>query len=271
MLVHRRKFLSSSLAASALALNAPRINAATQDSEKQTSGRQYYELRRYHLVSGPQQKLTNSFLEQALIPALNRLGMQPVGVFDLYLGPQTPSLYVLIPSTSIEALVNVESRLAQDQEYMRTGAPFLSAPAKEPPYERVESSLMIAFEGHPQLTVPPVTAQKGSRVFQLRTYESPTNADHRRKVEMFHSGEFEIFRKAGFWDVFYGDTLIGPRLPNLTYMLSFPDLSELNAKWKAFGSDPDWKKLSSSPKFNYEAIVSNIANLILNPASYSQI
>ena len=269
--MHRRKFLSSSLAASALALETPVINAANQDSEKQTAGRQYYELRRYHLVSGPQQKLMSSFLEQALIPALNRFGMQPIGAFDLYLGPETPSVYVLIPSTSVEALVNVESRLAQDEEYMKTGAPFLSAPAKEPPYERVESSLMIAFEGHPQLTVPPVTAQKGSRVFQLRTYESPTNADHRRKVEMFNSGEFEIFRKAGFWDVFYGDTLIGPRLPNLTYMLSFPDVSELNAKWKAFGSDPDWKKLSSSPKFDYEAIVSNISNLILNPASYSQI
>ena len=254
-----------------MALNARTIDAAAQRSEKQTAGRQYYELRRYHLVSGPQQKLANSYLEQALIPALNRLGMQPIGVFDLYIGPQTPSIYVLIPSTSVEALVSVESRLGGDQEYMKAGAPFLSAPAKEPPYERIESSLMIAFEGHPQVTVPPVTAEKGQRVFQLRTYESPNDADHRRKIEMFHSGEFEIFRKAGFWQVFYGDTLIGPRLPNLTYMLSFPDLSELNAKWKAFGSDPDWKKLSSSSKFDYEAIVSNIANLILNPTSYSQI
>jgi hypothetical protein len=88
---------------------------------------------------------------------------------------------------------------------------------------------------------------------------------------MFNSGEFEIFRKSGFWDVFYGDTLVGPRLPNLTYMLAFPDLSELNAKWNTFIADPDWKKLSSSPRFNYEAIVSNISNLILNPTSYSQI
>ncbi|MGA8026054.1 MAG: NIPSNAP family protein, partial [Bryobacteraceae bacterium] len=114
-------------------------------------------------------------------------------------------------------------------------------------------------------------AQNGPRVFQLRTYESPSNRDHRRKVEMFHSGEFDFFQKAGFWQVFYGDTLIGSRLPNLTYMLSFPDLSEMKAKWDAFSSDPNWKILSSSPKFNYEAIVSNITNLILTPASYSQI
>ncbi len=95
--------------------------------------------------------------------------------------------------------------------------------------------------------------------------------DHVRKVEMFHSGEFGIFEKAGFWPVFYADSLIGDRLPNLTYMLSFPDLSELTAKWKAFMSDPDWKKLSGSSKFNYEAIVSNVTNLVLNPTKYSQI
>jgi hypothetical protein len=260
----RRSFLSAGIAASAFGLEA-------QEPKSQGHSREYYELRRYHLVSGPQQKLANTFVAEALIPALNRLGIQPVGAFDLYLGPETPALYLLLPSASLDTLVNAESRLSQDEEYQKAGSAFLKAPAKEPPYERMESSLMIAFEGHPNLTVPPATAQHGSRAFQLRTYESPTNHDHRVKVEMFNSGEFEIFRKAGFWDVFYGDTLVGPRLPNLTYMLSFPDLSELNAKWKAFGADPDWKKLSSSPKFNFEAIVSNISNLILNPTSYSQI
>ena len=84
---------------------------------------------------------------------------------------------------------------------------------------------MLAFEGWPKLTVPPVTATHGGRVFELRTYESPTDQDHRRKVEMFHSGEFDVFQEAGFWQVFYGDTLIGPRLPNLTYMLGYPSVA----------------------------------------------
>src|SRR4051794_11485521 len=78
-------------------------------------GREYYELRRYHMQTGPQQKLTNSFVADALIPALNRLGMKPVGAFDLYVGPETPSLYLLIPSTSLETLVNAEFRLARDE------------------------------------------------------------------------------------------------------------------------------------------------------------
>ena len=119
--------------------------------------------------------------------------------------------------------------------------------------------------------LPPATAQKSPRIFQLRTYESPSFQAHRAKVKMFHNGEFEIFRQAGFWQVFFGDSLIGPRLPNLTYMLSYPELGDLNKKWNAFFSHPEWKKLTSNSAFNYEAIVSNITNLILTPTSYSQI
>ncbi len=88
---------------------------------------------------------------------------------------------------------------------------------------------------------------------------------------MFHHGEFEIFHQSGFDQVFYGDALIGNRLPHLTYMLSFADLSELDAKWRAFTTNPDWKKLSSDPRYAFEQIVSNIDNQILTPTSYSQI
>ena len=154
---------------------------------------------------------------------------------------------------------------------MKVGAAFLNAPAMAPAFVRVESSLMIAFAGKPRLTIPPATAGHQARVFELRTYESPSDQDHQRKVEMFHSGEFDIFEKAGFWPVFYGDTLVGTRLPNLTYMLGFSDLAERNKKWEAFGSAPEWKKLTGSPRFAFEAIVSNITNLILTPTPYSQI
>jgi hypothetical protein len=233
--------------------------------------REYYELRRYHLESGPQTKLTNTYLEEALIPGLNRLGVKPIGAFNLEIGVETPSIYVLIPSNSLETLVRSEFRLREDDQYMKAGEAFLSAPAKEPAYTRVESSLMIAFEGWPKLIVPPVSGKEGKRVFELRTYESPSNADHQRKVEMFHSGEFDVFQRAGFWQVFFGDVLIGPRLPKLTYMLGFPDLSERNAKWKAFQTDPEWKKLTSSSRFNYESIVSNVTNVMISPTAYSQV
>jgi hypothetical protein len=135
----------------------------------------------------------------------------------------------------------------------------------------MESSLMQAFEKIPKLTLPAATAGNGPRVFELRTYESPSDQDHKRKVEMMQSGEEQIFAKAGFTQVFYGDTLIGSRLPNLTYMLSYESVSEREKKWNAFRNAPEWKALSSQPRYAFENIVSSITNVILTPTSYSQI
>jgi hypothetical protein len=264
--LQRRRFLASSLAASALTLAGKSEAQSTS-----TKPREYYELRKYLMQSGPQTKLTESYLSGALIPALNRLGMSPIGAFNLSIGPETPTLYVLIPSTSVESLVTSDLRLAQDQQFLEAAAPFWNAPAAAPPYIRIESTLLVAFEGWPKITPPPATAQHAKRMFELRTYESATNQDHVRKVEMFNKGEFEIFKKAGFDQVFYGDALIGPRLPHLTYMLSFADLTERDAKWDAFRNNPDWKKLSSDPRYAFEPIVSSITNLILTPTAFSQI
>lgn len=269
--MQRRKFLASSLAASALAAAAPAHSFDGGEGPESGSGREYYLLRRYDLRSGPQVKLTNQFFHDVFIPAANRLGITPVGVFNLVLGPQTPALYVLAPSASLTLLANLDARLEADPEYMKAGGDFLNAPATSPAYLRMESWLMLAFHGRPKLELPPMIASRAPRAFELRTYESPSERDHRRKIEMFHSGEFDIFRSAGFWPVFYGDTLVGSRMPNLTYMLAFHSLSERDKLWAAFGSSPEWKKLTHSPKFDFESIVTNVTNVILSPAPYSQI
>jgi len=267
--MRRRDFLTTSLAASALALAGGAQAAAAEPSK--ASEREYYQLRKYSLQSGPQTKLTDSYVSSALIPALNRLGIAPVGAFHLSIGPETPTLYVLLPCAKLDVLVRSQLDLASDEQFMKAAEPFWSAPAAAPPFLRVESSLLIAFAGHPKLTLPSPGAQPGARIFQLRTYESATPRDHARKVEMFHHGEFEIFRNAGIAQVFYGDTLIGPNMPNLTYMLSFHDLAELTAKWDAFFGDAAWKKLSTSARYGFEPIVSKVTNLILSPAPYSQV
>jgi hypothetical protein len=267
-MMQRRDFLASSLAASATLLTEPSFAAQAAPAEQP---RQYYELRKYRLQTGPQVQLAANYASTALIPALNRVGISPVGAFHLDIGPDTPALYLLLPCDHLDTLVNAKLRLRQDDAFLAAAAPFWNAPAANPAFVRVESTLLIAFEGWPQLTLPPSTANKAKRIFQLRTYESPSMRDHVRKVQMFHAGEFEIFRKAGFWNVFFGDALIGDRLPQLTYMLSYTDLTQMNELWAAFSSDPDWKKLQARPEFSYEPIVSNISNLVLGPAEYSQI
>jgi hypothetical protein len=263
--LNRRRFLSASLATSAVTL-APGAGAQPAPSQ----GREYYLLRRYFLQSGPQNGLTEHFIADALIPALTRRGMGPVGAFSVNIGPETPTCCVLIPSHSLEDLATLDLALAKDAEFLKVAEPFWNAPAPAPAFVRSDSTVLAAFEGWPRVTPPPQTAG-AKRVYQMRTYESPSYRDHVRKVEMFHSGEFDIFKAAGFRNVFFGDTLVGTRMPSLTYMLSFDDLAELNAHWAAFSGNPDWKKLSADPKYALESIVSNITNLILSPMSCSQI
>ncbi len=262
--MRRREFLTASLATSAAAL-AGNTQAVAENA------REFYQIRRYALISGPQLKLTETYLSGALIPALGRMGMGHIGAFKVDIGPETPTYYVVIPATNAAALAELDLHLAQDEEFLKAAEPFWSAPATAPAFQRVEYSLLAAFEGWPRLTPPPTSATKSKRIFQLRTYESPSYQAHIVKVKMFHSGEFEIFAKAGMSMVFFGDTLVGSRMPNLTYMLSFTDLTELDAKWNIFRNDPDWKKLSADARFAYESIVSNITNLILTPLDCSTI
>jgi len=269
--MERRKFLASTLAASALAVTAPGGALEAAQGGTPAKGREFYQLRRYHVNQGPQQKMCDDFFRDALIPALNRLSISPVGVFNLSIGPDTPSTYVLMPGSSAETLATVENQLEKDADYVKAGAPFLNAPAKEPPFDRMESSFLQAFEKWPKLVLPAATPTRGTRVFELRIYEGATDQDHRRKVEMMQSGEAEIFAKNGFEQIFYSETLIGPRLPSLTYMLCFDSLASRDKQWAAFRASDDWKAYSSQPKYAFEPIVSNITNLILTPAPYSQI
>jgi hypothetical protein len=54
-------------------------------------------------------------------------------------------------------------------------------------------------------------------------------------------------------------------------MLSFDDLAAREKLWHDFGSDPDWKKISSQPGVSDALTVSNISNAILRPLAFSLI
>ncbi len=259
--MERRDFVASAIAMAGAALSVGDGLAMA------SSSREFYQLRKYALQTGPQLALVQNYFEHALIPALNRMAMAPVGAFKLDIGPETPTYYLLIPASSVDALVTLDLRLTEDAEFMKASAAFWGAPASAPAFVRVESWLMSAFAGWPKIVAP-----KGDkRIFQLRTYESASYAGHVRKVQMFNEAEIGIFTRTGLAPVFFGDTLIGSRMPSLTYMLTFADVADLNAKWNVFVNDPAWKELSHRPQYADDEIVSNISNLYLSPLSGSQI
>ncbi len=178
---------------------------------------------------------------------------------------------VLIPHKSIESFATALDRVRSDADYQKAGAEFINAPAADPSYVRVEGSLLVAFEAIPKLEVPVAAKENKPRLFELRTYESHSKKANKKKIEMFNQGEIAIFRRTGLQPVFFGETLIGPRMPNLTYLLVFENMAAREKNWGAFGSDPEWKKLSGTPGYTDAEIVSNISNIFLRPTSYSQI
>ena len=270
--MERREFLAGLTGGIVMAGSAAEgAQQAGAGSSAQTAP-EFYAWQQFRMRSGTQQQRVGEFLQKAAIPALNRLGHQPVGVFTALAGAATPTLFVLVPLRGLEMLAAIEGQLARDSEFLQAGAAYLDAPATDPAYERRELSVLAAFSRFPRLQVPPQTAEKRPRLFELRTYESHSEKAHRAKVQMFEEmGEIAIFRRVGLQPVFFSHTLIGPRMPSLVYLLVHDNLAAREKNWAAFGGDPEWKKLAATPGYSNADIVSNITTVFLQPTAYSQI
>ncbi len=261
----RREFM----AASGLA-GIGSMSAGLGMADEKKSDRQLLELVLYHMLPGNKKKVLNDFLANAMIPACARIGLGPIGVFEPVHGADSLTLFVLFPFQSFESFATSTTKIQADPEFQKAAESFYNMPQSDPPYMRMESSLMLAFEQMPKLEASSLATEKKSRIFEMRIYESHHGKMAKKKVEMFNSGgEIAIFRKSGLQPVFFGETLVGPRMPNLTYMVVFPDWVTREKAWDTFRNDPDWKKLSTDAY--YADTVSNITDLILRPTAYSQI
>ncbi len=262
--MNRREFLTTTGAVGMAGVSSLAVGADAGD-------REYFEFRQYHLHTGSKRNQVGHFLRDVGIPALNRIGVGPVGVFQSKYGASNLTLlYVMLVHKSLESVMTSSERLMADDKYCKDGANFVNASLSDSGYVRARSSLMVAFKDMPQLAVPKQKTENKSRIFELRTYESHSIKASKKKIEMFNEGgEIAVFNKTGLSPVFFGETIVGPQMPNLTYMLVFDNLTDRDAKWKVFGGSPEWKKLRSDPQ--YKDTVSNITDIILRPTGYSQI
>ena len=275
--MHRRTFFASMIGAPLIGaplIGTPLVAEAFTPASREPAdpAPEIYLWRQYSLHTGTGPRRVADFLQNAAIPALNRLGHKPIGAFEGVSGVTTPTVFTLTPFRSFDEIGLLEAQLDADREFAAAGAAYLDAAATDVPFARQDVSLLAAFPKFPKLIVPAATAAKGPRIFELRTYESPTERAHRAKVKMFSEmGEIDIFRRAGLTPVFFSRTIAGPRMPSLTYMLVHENMAARDKSWSAFSSDPDWRRLAATPGFTDPEIVSNITVAYLRPAAYSQI
>lgn len=240
---------------------SPRLIAA--DSERP----QHYELRVYTTKSEAQQARINDYWQHAAIPACNRFGLQPIGVFTESQDSATNRIFVLIPADLAAALASLPSKLAADADYQKAAAEFLNAPKTNAAYEGLSVSLLIAFDGMKHLVVPP--ADKKPNVFELRTYVSSSEGKGLNKIKMFESGEITVMKEVGLAPIFYGRTLAGPVMPSLVYLTCGETMDAHQDHWKKFGSAPVWKQLQADPQYKDNMI--NAIKVILKRTAASQI
>ena len=232
--------------------------------------REFYQLTVYHFKSVEQEKVLDNYFQNALLPALHRMKINNVGVFKSWANDTVADklIYVFIPMKSLETAAELPPKLKGDADYVSAGAAYLDAAYNDPPYSRIETILLRAFPLAPEMQLPSLQSAKKERVYELRSYESPTEKKFENKVKMFNQGdEIGLFKRLNFNAVFYSEVLSGSKMPNLMYMTSFENKTAREEHWKTFGSDPYWKSLSSMSE--YQNNVSHIDISFLYPADYS--
>jgi len=231
---------------------------------------EYYQLKTYTIKNDTQESMVDNYLKNAYLPALKRMGIKNIGVFKVRPDKFKVSdkIYVLIPFQSLATFENLEAMLAVDKTHLSAGVDYIHATHDKKPYERISSVLLRAFPDMPKMKPSQVKGERTDRVYELRSYEGPTEAMYRRKVDMFNEGgEVELFESLGFNAVFYADVISGDKMPNLMYMTTFENMEKRDALWDDFGSSDKWKEISVMDK--YQNTVSHADIYLLYPTEYS--
>lgn len=229
-----------------------------------------YAITVYHFTSAAQETTLDAYLQKAYLPALHRKQIKNIGVFKPIANDTAADkiIYVIVPYQSFDAFLQLPAQLSADNLYKTAAADYLNADYKNPPYKRMETIILTAFPMATQLTLPALKAPKAEHIYELRSYESPTETYHISKVKMFNEGgEVDIFKTINANAIFYGDVIVGSHMPNLMYLTSYENMADREAHWKSFGDNATWKKLNTMEE--YKNNVSKAEVILMKAAAYS--
>jgi hypothetical protein len=258
MILDRRQFLEG-----IPALVPSGLLAATEPSVKT----RFYVLEQFYLENGTQPGRIHDFFSKTLIPTMDRVHKGPKIVLEALLAPHMPQVAFLTGVESVDQVWSISKALFGDKEFSRA---FDQWEAGEPPYVSTSASLLEAAAYSPEIAVPekpPVTP----RIFELRTYHSPTARQWKALHERFSAAEIKIFHRVGVHPLLYTSTVFGPDRPNLTYLIPFDTLAAREKAWNAFAADEDWVRVRKE-SIDRSGQISSVINISLYRATpYSPI
>ena len=233
--------------------------------------REYIVVKVYHASDSSQLATIDQYLQNSFLPTLTKSGFSRIGAFsavDIDTA-KDKRMYVVVPLSALTQLEKLNAATEQALADSSRSRTYISAAYNQPPYNRMETIVLRTFEGAPQVKASGTKGSWKDKVYELRSYESATEALHANKVRMFNSGEIDLFQRLGFNAVFYGQVIAGSQMPNLMYITSFDNKAARDEHWKSFGSDPQWKEMSAKPEFQHN--VSKNTSIFLHPRPYSNL
>ena len=233
-----------------------------------TPARRVFVLENYYLKNGSQMNRLHEYIGKAALPALNRAGAGPRMVLEGLVASHMPQVVTLLGFASVEELWGVRAKLLGD-EVLRSGLEAWENNAEQP-YEHFTTTLLEATDYCPEIPAA-LEPRPAPRVFEIRTYHSPTWRQLVALHERFAGPEIRIFHRVGVRPILYSSTLFGSQMPNLTYVIPFDDLAARERAWAAFGADPEWKKVRAESIEKHGQISSTSQISLYRAAGYSPI
>jgi NIPSNAP len=227
-----------------------------------------YILHQFFLKNGMQLGRMHDYFGKTLLPSLAGLHKGPTIVMQALVAPHMPQIAVIAGYQSMDEFFALRSKLEQTEAY-RKGLENWEK-GSEPPTEHYTSSLLAATDYSPEIE-PLANPPKTPRIFELRTYHSPTQWQLRALHERFAGPEIKIFHRVGVHPLLYTETIFGPHKPNLTYLIPFDNLAEREKAWAKFGADPEWHKVRQESIDKAGQISSVIQISLYTPTDYSPI
>lgn len=233
--------------------------------EKRTG---FYVLETFYLQQGAQVARMHEYFSKVALPALQRVRHTGAAIYlESLIAPHMPQMIAIYGFQSLDEMWGVHSRIKQDPELVKNFEQWDSGDA---PFDQQSSVLLEAAAYSPEIAAP-AEPPKTPRIFELRVYHSPTWRQLKALHERFAGPEIQIFHRVGVHPLFYSSTLIGPNMPNLTYLIPFENLAAREKAWDAFGADPDWIKARKESIEKHGQISSVIQISLFKATAYSPV
>jgi hypothetical protein len=244
------------------ALDAQRPPAASPPEARLTKG-PVYELRIYTANENRYQHLIQRFREHT-DRIFKKHGLEPLGYWIPidHQKHRRKFIYILKHPSRYAAYKNwVSFSISREWEHV----------LDQPVYQRLltEKPISIFMTANDYSEVAKNAIEKEGGVYELRTYVAPPGKLSKLNSR-FRDHTTKLFHKHGIHNVGYWTPFDRPEINNtLVYLIHHASRKQADANWKAFTSDPRWKKVARQSQQDGQLLAQPPESIYLKAMEFS--